>query len=538
MQPETIFPFQISDSPEITNNLYHTTAEESKVLDKAQQDAHRIKGDAKQRLERYIRQYPHLPQLKNYLAVYYFRHNEKDKIAALNQEALAQHPDYLFARVGVAIDLYQEGRWTEMLPLLGEKLELNALYPERTVFHVSEVITYYGAVALYLNAAGKSGKAWELLEHLEPVAPGHHNLKMVENAIMQYNLEHGLERMSKWEETSRTVEGSLCPTQETTEPPQFENEQVKTLYQYNMTLPPEVLQQLLALPQESLIADLRKILVDGRARFGFFFDEADERETTFPAHALFLLAELGRTDTLPDIFELLRNGNELNDFYFGDMSTELLWQVFYKLGLPDTTPLFRFLKEPNVGTYSKIPVIQALEQLYYHQPQLQVTVVEGLLDVARHFLDHRDNETFVDTVVIADIAGLLWQLGGEAQKETIKALYDHGLVYTGAYGTYEELLDWEASPELERREVHSIYELYDHVVSTWAGYQDDYNEEDDSFDDPLEDMEEADWEIVSQERNAYDAAHTPFVRSELKVGRNAPCPCGSGKKYKKCCGKQ
>ncbi|WP_046058749.1 SEC-C metal-binding domain-containing protein, partial [Clostridium sp. IBUN13A] len=22
-----------------------------------------------------------------------------------------------------------------------------------------------------------------------------------------------------------------------------------------------------------------------------------------------------------------------------------------------------------------------------------------------------------------------------------------------------------------------------------------------------------------------------------KVGRNDPCPCGSGKKYKKCCGK-
>ena len=24
---------------------------------------------------------------------------------------------------------------------------------------------------------------------------------------------------------------------------------------------------------------------------------------------------------------------------------------------------------------------------------------------------------------------------------------------------------------------------------------------------------------------------------EKKVGRNEPCPCGSGKKYKKCCGK-
>ncbi len=31
-------------------------------------------------------------------------------------------------------------------------------------------------------------------------------------------------------------------------------------------------------------------------------------------------------------------------------------------------------------------------------------------------------------------------------------------------------------------------------------------------------------------------SHTPQVRSEEKVGRNDPCPCGSGKKYKKCHG--
>lgn len=27
-----------------------------------------------------------------------------------------------------------------------------------------------------------------------------------------------------------------------------------------------------------------------------------------------------------------------------------------------------------------------------------------------------------------------------------------------------------------------------------------------------------------------------IVRNENKIGRNDPCPCGSGKKYKKCCG--
>lgn len=36
-----------------------------------------------------------------------------------------------------------------------------------------------------------------------------------------------------------------------------------------------------------------------------------------------------------------------------------------------------------------------------------------------------------------------------------------------------------------------------------------------------------------QKRNAVPIAP---VKNEMKVGRNDPCPCGSGKKYKKCCG--
>jgi uncharacterized protein len=31
------------------------------------------------------------------------------------------------------------------------------------------------------------------------------------------------------------------------------------------------------------------------------------------------------------------------------------------------------------------------------------------------------------------------------------------------------------------------------------------------------------------------APATTVIRSEPKVGRNDPCPCGSGKKFKKCC---
>ena len=34
-----------------------------------------------------------------------------------------------------------------------------------------------------------------------------------------------------------------------------------------------------------------------------------------------------------------------------------------------------------------------------------------------------------------------------------------------------------------------------------------------------------------------DVKRTPVVNQEPKVGRNDPCPCGSGKKYKNCCGR-
>jgi hypothetical protein len=46
--------------------------------------------------------------------------------------------------------------------------------------------------------------------------------------------------------------------------------------------------------------------------------------------------------------------------------------------------------------------------------------------------------------------------------------------------------------------------------------------------------------------HAHDHVHGPgcshhhhvetYVRSAPKTGRNDPCPCGSGKKFKKCCG--
>ena len=45
-------------------------------------------------------------------------------------------------------------------------------------------------------------------------------------------------------------------------------------------------------------------------------------------------------------------------------------------------------------------------------------------------------------------------------------------------------------------------------------------------------------DVVSEAAAAEEArAKAKPVRTGPKVGRNDPCPCGSGKKYKQCCGK-
>jgi len=51
----------------------------------------------------------------------------------------------------------------------------------------------------------------------------------------------------------------------------------------------------------------------------------------------------------------------------------------------------------------------------------------------------------------------------------------------------------------------------------------------------IDDLRQPEQEMVFSHGEA-PPKQKPVKRSEKKVGRNAPCPCGSGKKYKKCCG--
>lgn len=46
---------------------------------------------------------------------------------------------------------------------------------------------------------------------------------------------------------------------------------------------------------------------------------------------------------------------------------------------------------------------------------------------------------------------------------------------------------------------------------------------------------EKDKENMAKQIALYKARHTTLVNDKKKIGRNEPCPCGSGKKFKNCC---
>lgn len=67
--------------------------------------------------------------------------------------------------------------------------------------------------------------------------------------------------------------------------------------------------------------------------------------------------------------------------------------------------------------------------------------------------------------------------------------------------------------------------LYKNMVAAQADWLYDLEEW-----EPIFDKETRDRLYTEQKKS------TTYVREGAKIGRNDPCPCGSGKKYKKCCG--
>ena len=108
---------------------------------------------------------------------------------------------------------------------------------------------------------------------------------------------------------------------------------------------------------------------------------------------------------------------------------------------------------------------------------------------------------------------------------------------------YEQLL--ENPDEVVSGTVKELAEKYGQDVMTMVGFLDGIN---DSLKVPNPIDAKADWlynlpqwdKIFTEEKKKtlyMEQKKSGTVVKPHKVGRNDPCPCGSGKKYKHCCGR-
>lgn len=61
-------------------------------------------------------------------------------------------------------------------------------------------------------------------------------------------------------------------------------------------------------------------------------------------------------------------------------------------------------------------------------------------------------------------------------------------------------------------------------------------EKKENYDEIVKEEKKTNINNISTNENGKKAKKEP-IRIDKKIGRNEPCPCGSGKKYKNCCGK-
>jgi hypothetical protein len=89
----------------------------------------------------------------------------------------------------------------------------------------------------------------------------------------------------------------------------------------------------------------------------------------------------------------------------------------------------------------------------------------------------------------------------------------------GTYFTTKDILDLAGFGKDKNSEGNADSFIFDNTGE---------DELDERRDQDFNDVEKSDYQHIGIGES---------VRREKKTGRNAPCPCGSGKKYKKCCGK-
>lgn len=239
---------------------------------------------------------------------------------------------------------------------------------------------------------------------------------------------------------------------------------------YNYTLPHKVIKQILALPRESLIADLnRVILYDLGQTCDTITDNIHKQYPNTMTHVLFLLGELQATESLQPVLEILRQKIDSIDLYFGDSCLEVLRPTLYYIGRNQTEALLAFMKEPGLEGFSRIYISPAIATIAIHEPERREEIIDWYRQLLRFLIDNVSDSTVYDATVSGSIMIELIDIHASELLPEIEQLYATNQVnfmYCGSFLTAkEEILN--SNELLADYELKNIYQRSEEYEQQW-----------------------------------------------------------------------
>lgn len=236
--------------------------------------------------------------------------------------------------------------------------------------------------------------------------------------------------------------------------------------------------------------------------------------------ALYLLAQFRETRAYPLAARILSAPGEVCFALFGDTVTEALSQILGSIYDGDPTPLEKLIESEEVNEYVRNAAIDAFLVLEHSGQMPRDQVVSYF----QQLFGGRLQRTY--SYVWNGLVSAVADMPAPELLEDVRRAYEDGLVDPD-FATFEGIeRDLKSCPE-GCRERHCVIEDAVNEMEWWAAFH--------PADTHPRPVPKLGIPAAASESTHYYVPQ-PFVR-EAKVGRNDPCPCGSGKKYKKCCGK-
>lgn len=225
-----------------------------------------------------------------------------------------------------------------------------------------------------------------------------------------------------------------------------------------------------------------------------------------PVHAWWALGELRAEEAIGPLLSLLRRVDEEED----DWVDEDIPDVLAEIGTTALEPTTAYLADSAHGDWARVSAARAIALIGQHFPKTHDDCVTRLTAQLERYAAQSPR-------LNAFLISPLLDLGAQESAPVIEKAFAAGRVDEDVQGDWEDVqieLELKTGREHERKPT-KLSEIGAKLRALWT------------------------------EKTAKPAAPVPIPPVKVwdppavsaRVGRNAPCPCGSGKKFKKCCEK-